>query len=419
MKNVAAFGLLVTIIMTGSCAKDNTGPFQNQFIKSFSSDYEMATLTSFQLDDGNYLLASFDQLNIQPGQLLKIDANGNKIWEKQTISQMKIMWNAFPMPGKGFVTFGIKNYDERAMYICLYDNDGQLLSTDSIVTIDRNFQKTPYTLLRLSNGNYVITGGTGFGAGAFNIRILNPQFKQIASRQYTASGNGLIYCKAVCEMPDSTIAIIATVSISNGDRKHLYFIKSDFSAKIITAKFIDDGVNSETANAVIPDNDGLIAVTGKMTGFSFGNDISQKNNDGVAVNYYGTWNDVGRLISGTTNLIQFSQTGQINSTKTIRDYPNNGMMNSIRKTNDGGYIVCGTVNQLSVYLAESDLKIYLLKLDANLDKQWSVMINTVYHALGVDAVQTPDNGYLITGFHKTLNRRFEAMIIKTDENGNY
>jgi hypothetical protein len=233
MKKVIVFGLLAIFIMMGSCAKDDTGHFQNKFIKSFSSDYEMATLASFQLDDGNYLLASFDQLNIQPGQLLKIDANGIKIWEKQIISQMKIMWNAFPVPGKGFVTFGIKNYDEQAMYICLYDNDGQLLSTDSIVTSDRNFLKTPYTMLRLSNGNYVIAGGTSISGGFYNIRILNPQFKQIASRQYTASGNKLIYCKAVCEMPDSTIAIIATVSISNGDRKHLYFLQKSLLLNLL------------------------------------------------------------------------------------------------------------------------------------------------------------------------------------------
>jgi hypothetical protein len=51
--------------------------------------------------------------------------------------------------------------------------------------------------------------------------------------------------------------------------------------------------------------------------------------------------------------------------------------------------------------------------------QWSKMINTIYPALGVDAVQTSDDGYLITGFHRTFNKRFEAMIIKTDANGNY
>jgi hypothetical protein len=77
------------------------------------------------------------------------------------------------------------------------------------------------------------------------------------------------------------------------------------------------------------------------------------------------------------------------------------------------------VNQQSTYVVESDTKIYLLKLDAYLNEQWSKIIYTTYPSYGIDAMQTSDGGYLVTGFHKTLDKRFEAMVVKTDEIGNF
>jgi len=411
--SLAVFSLLLFI----SCKKELSK--QNQFIKSFKADFDLAAVASFQMNDGNYLIAGFDQLNIQSGQLLKLDASGEMIWEKPLTPLIKIIWSAFPVPSSGFVTFGIHDYDSHAMYMCLYDNNGNLLSTDSIVTGAANYDKTPYNMMLLTNGNYVMAGGLSLSP-SYGVRILSPTFQVLTSHSYIPpAGMRLTYCKAMCELPDASIGIAATVSVSNGDRKNLFLVKTDLDGNFITSNFIEDTIHSETANVIAPHNGGILAITGKMTGFSFGGDVASSSNDGIAVNYYGSYNDYGRLISGTINLDQFTTDAQLTSAREIHDYPNNGMMNSIRTTNDGGYILCGTVNQQSTYLVESDTKIYLLKLNADLNEQWSKIIYTTYPSYGVDAMQTSDGGYLVTGFHKTLGKRFEAMVIKTDASGNF
>jgi len=137
--------------------------------------------------------------------------------------------------------------------------------------------------------------------------------------------------------------------------------------------------------------------------------------DGFYVNYYN--NDRYRFISGSINLLSFTTDGHFLNRKKINSYTGNGLINSIKPTNDGGYILCGTVNQSNSSTLVSKTKIYLLKIDAGLNEQWSRTFNTTYQSFGIDAFQTSDGSYVVAGHERTFDSKYNMLVIKTDGSG--
>ena len=44
--------------------------------------------------------------------------------------------------------------------------------------------------------------------------------------------------------------------------------------------------------------------------------------------------------------------------------------------------------------------------------------NTIYQSFGVDAFQTSDGGFVISGHQRSFNSKFNMIVIKTDGEGN-
>jgi hypothetical protein len=90
-------------------------------------------------------------------------------------------------------------------------------------------------------------------------------------------------------------------------------------------------------------------------------------------------------------------------------------VNSI-ETNDDGYILTGWV-----WEDENDYgNSLLIKVNNNGDIQWYNTYGGNLSELGSNAIQTPDGGYLIGGFHSNppVFHSMDAMVIKTDSLGN-
>ena len=81
---------------------------------------------------------------------------------------------------------------------------------------------------------------------------------------------------------------------------------------------------------------------------------------------------------------------------------------SIQQTNDGGYVICGTVHDINY-----ENFIYLIKIDGNGTQQWSRMFGDTCYNNGYSVQQTIDGGYIICG-----NSDDNIYLIKTDGNGN-
>jgi len=86
---------------------------------------------------------------------------------------------------------------------------------------------------------------------------------------------------------------------------------------------------------------------------------------------------------------------------------------SIQQTSDGGYIIAGFTSSFGCY----GFDVYLIKTDAYGDTIWT---NTLgwSHSEGAEAVeQTPDGGYLISGYIDVSKCEENIYLVKVDANG--
>jgi len=420
MKKLFQLTVLSLLSLVASCTKEKSVLLQNTAVKVFPTDSDMATLGTVLLDDGNYILAGYDDHNPNdyprnPGRIIKIDGNGKQIWSKRLMSRSNNLFRILPIPGKGFLTFGVSDYSIAYMDICIYNTDGDSIGYHKVYANGYNSWMAPYDMIRLSNGNYAVAGGDEFQNNKGYLTILDPNFNSLYVRTFKPPGGySHVSFHGMCETPDGSIALTANTYGSHSANTLIYLtlmIRTDLMGVQKSYTFLYDSAYDETANAVAFYANGLFSISSRR--------ITNNIDYGTFTNYTDNYNGSGLLISGAININLFTNDSVLLKRKVIADYPANGMLNSVRATADGGFLCCGTVNQATSAVLVSETKIYLLRLDANLNEEWSKILSTTYQAIGVDAIQTPDGGFLVSGYQRSMNEKYEMMVLKTDANGNF
>jgi uncharacterized delta-60 repeat protein len=86
---------------------------------------------------------------------------------------------------------------------------------------------------------------------------------------------------------------------------------------------------------------------------------------------------------------------------------------AIIQTKDGGYLAAG-----DTWLNFYDRDIFLIKFDPNGNIEWDLNIGGGEEDGAYDIQQTPDNGYIIAGYTRTVSDlSYIAYIVKTDPDG--
>jgi len=409
MKRLIILFFLLSIFLAESCKKEDSVESQTGYINCITSDSDMAVVASFEVN-GNYMLIGRDYYDKQPGVIIKLDRKGNVIWNKKLSPLNKVLWKVLELPG-GFITLG--HSGENFMTACEYDNDGNLISSSNInIPTGMNAEIcSPSDIIKLKNGNFAISGldGSGFNSIGYLI-ITDNAFDSLYTRTFNLPNNSYGSVFGLVETSDGSIVMrSAPTDFGNTDPfSNLLLIRTDLTGALKSSTRLIDSLYSETPNCLIANDNGMIAVTSRMKGWNEG--------EGFYVNYYN--NNYYRYISGSINLLSFTIEGQLLSRKKISSYQGNGMISSIKTTRDGGYILCGTVNQSNSSTLVSKTKIYILKLDANLGEQWSQTFNTTYQAFGISAFQSSDGGYVVTGHEHTFDSKYNMIVIKTNDMGN-
>jgi len=117
---------------------------------------------------------------------------------------------------------------------------------------------------------------------------------------------------------------------------------------------------------------------------------------------------------GNTMVMRLNASGDTVWTR-VQVAPRSQYFNSIRSTGDGGAIACGS------YSNSSDTsRVYLTKYSAAGAISWQKKIGNYKNAYGLSADLTYDGGYIICGqVQETATSGQHALLIKTDANGNF
>jgi len=95
--------------------------------------------------------------------------------------------------------------------------------------------------------------------------------------------------------------------------------------------------------------------------------------------------------------------------------PGAEMGRSLIQTSDGGYAIAGTTTSFGAGGGE----VYVVKLDANGNLQWTKTIGGPEHDRGSSLIQTSDGGYAIAGITESFGAgEWDVYVVKLDANGN-
>tara|TARA_B110000211_G_C13969726_1_gene504404 strand:- start:14 stop:1117 length:1104 start_codon:yes stop_codon:yes gene_type:complete len=123
-------------------------------------------------------------------------------------------------------------------------------------------------------------------------------------------------------------------------------------------------------------------------------------------------NDGGYIASDDDSLIKINSNGNIEweSHTFTNPLPSYYSFESIEQTNDGGYVLGGSVGN------KTERELVLAKTDANGNVQWEKKFGG--DSNGEIAKQTSDGGYIIVGDKTAVGGSKDVYFVKTDANGN-
>ena len=246
-------------------------------------------------------------------------------------------------------------------------------------------------VMQTDDGGYILVGETrSYGNGESDIWLIKADAEGNKIWDKVYGGNDYEYGKVVQQTSDGGY-ILASATESFGPDPgslNMWLFKTDSNGNILWELF---GTGDERIYDVKETNDG---------GYIFVGSIK------------------GALDSDGTDLyiLKIDEDGNTLWEK-VFDNDQGDQANSIDKTHDGGYVICG-----STYSAPPrNYAIWLIKTDSNAEMEWNKSFKATIYASAKMVHQTSDGGFLITGT-RALSEEWpnneDIWLIKTDSEGN-
>jgi hypothetical protein len=245
-----------------------------------------------------------------------------------------------------------------------------------------------YSLIQTSDGGYAIAGDTkSFGAGNWDVYVVKLDATGNLQWTRTIGGENEDLGHSLIQTSDGGYVIAGhTKSFGAGDWD-VYVVKLDATGNLQWTRTIG-GENEDLSLSLIQTSDGGYALAGATRSFSAGED------------------DV--------YVVKLDANGNLQWTKTIGG-PNRDWSSSLIQTSDGGYAIAGYTKSFGVGGAD----VYVVKLDANGNLQWTKTIGEPADEVGFSLIQTSDGGYAIAGYTSSFGAgSWDVYVVKLDANGN-
>jgi len=209
----------------------------------------------------------------------------------------------------------------------------------------------------------------------------SPSFCKAIGGPAIEKGNSLI------QTSDGGYAIAGLTPSLGAGGLDVYVVKLNANGKLQWTKTIG-GPAGEIGISLIQTSDGGYAIAGSTRSFGAGE-----------VDVY---------------VVKLDANGNLQWTKTIGGEKDEVGF-SLIQTSDGSYAIAGTTTSFGA--GEAD--VYVVKLDANGNLQWTKTIGGPGYEIGFSLIQTSDGGYAIAGDTKSFGAgETDICIVKLDKNGN-
>ena len=296
-----------------------------------------------------------------------------------------------------------------------------------------------YSVQQTNDGGYVLTGSTNsYGNGDSDVYLIKTDGNGDSLWTRTFGGENQDYCNSVQQTTDGGYIITGRTESYGAGNKDVYLIKTDGNGDSLWTKTFG-GTSFDNGISVQQTNDGGYIILGGTESYGAGNrDIylikTDGNGDSLWTKTFGgasqdfgnsvkQTNDGGYIVTGVTEsygagnkdayLIKTDASGDSLWTKTFGGLKFD-LGNFVEQTDDGGYIVTGRTASFGA----GSLDIYLIKTDGNGDLLWAKTFGGSSFDLGFSLQQTTDGGYIIIGGTDSYGSGDrDVYLIKTDVNG--
>ncbi|HYV93850.1 MAG TPA: hypothetical protein VE978_18885 [Chitinophagales bacterium] len=383
---------LLILCISGGCSKITDLKPQSGFVKLFP-DSSYQTGGGFQLADGNYIVYGFDpdESGVLP-KIIKTNQYGDTLWQIRLSSLFHFL-TIKPISNGKMLAVGVE--DEVSMNFCLIDANGNTSVLPSYLNTVRADPNWLPDFVEEANGDFTVCSYFDSLKYLFPFvlrinQIGNPYKRYVFENSFIDSTN-FSPIGITRKVDGYSVAGVAY------DRTHpfkgMFYARLDEQYNVVYDSILFDGNAALYADAISEDSsDGSTMLCGETGGSDYSGNLYVRR---IGVN------------GAMEEEILF--TG---------DYENFGKFKDISNTADGGYILTGTVNKYADLNVVSYARIYLLKLDHNLNKEWSREFGSINPYAGVTASQTSDGGYIVSGFERPASYVFTMLLIKTNAYGN-
>ncbi|MDX9695502.1 MAG: Ig-like domain-containing protein [Bacteroidales bacterium] len=333
--------------------------------------------------------------------------------------------------------------DTNTIEVIAIDNHGYsnsaTINFNLIFTYIKTFASgTGNSIQQTTDGGYIIIGTTStYGAGGSDIWMIKTDKTGNEQWSNTFGGTSNEYGNSVQQTSDGGYIITGETSSYGAGLNDLWLIKTDqYGNKQWDKTF--GTTQGDSGNSVCQTNDeGFIIVGSKsvLVSSSWSRDfwLIKTDNSGNMIweQAFGESNhDYGRSVKQTDDggyilvgslynhsgygdyditLIKTDDVGNLMWSKSFGTDNEHDYGSSVQQTTDGGFIVIGY---------DYNENIWLIRLDSNLNQVWDKKFATG-SSFGYSVQQTTDNGFVITGkTYSAASGSTETWLIKTDSNGN-
>jgi hypothetical protein len=373
-----------------------TGP-SSHFCKAIGGKKLEAGVSLIQTSDGGYAITGLTKSFSAGGYdvyVVKLDASGNLQWTKTIGGPESEEGNSLIQTSDGGYaitgfteSFGTGELD---VYLVKLDANGNLQWTK---TIGGKKEDMGTSLIQTSDGGYAIAGYTfSFGAGEADVYVVKLDANGNLQWTKTIGGKKEDVGLSLIQTSDGGYAITGSTQSFGAGKADVYVVKLDANGNLQWTRTVG-GPGNEIGSSLIQTSDGGYVIAGTTASFGVG--------------------------EADVYLIKLDANGNLQWTKTIGG-PEHDKGRSLIQTSDGGYAITGTTSsdELAAYFGPAEADIYVVKLDANGNLQWTKTIGGPEHDRGISLIQTSDGGYAIAGSTQSFGAgEWDIYVVKLDRNG--